>query len=107
MKTGIDGFEVRLDKEDDRSLYITNRLASGKISIIVGEERPSVADIKNEAMRWDVPNDQFADLWRRVDFKLKKTADVFRVSEIEVPEVAVPVERKVKPRGRRKKVTAE
>lgn len=104
----IKGFEVRLGKnEAGQCLYITNRLKTGAISLIIGEERPSVADV--HGTRWDVPEDAFADLWRRVENKVERPATAYTVAEIstlregtiETPEKAETSEKAVKrPRKR-------
>lgn len=115
----IEGFEVRLAKNDEGvCLYITNRLATGKVSLIIGEERPSVADVY-DGKRWDVSEKGFAELWKRVDHKLTPTVSIEKVYEpeepteieeereetIEIPEISKPIERAVrKPRGRRPRV---
>ena len=77
----IKGFEVRLGKnEAGQCLYITNRLRTGAISLIIGEERPSVADVFGQ--RWDIPEEAFADLWRRVENKVERPATAYTVAEI-------------------------
>lgn len=113
----IKGFEVRLNKtKEGQSLYITNRLETGKVSIIIGEERPSVADVMHVSTRWDVSEKAFAELWGRVEHKITQTEEAYTVTEpgeieeereetIEIPEIARPIERAVrKPRGRRPRV---
>lgn len=104
----IKGFEVRLGKnEAGQCLYITNRLRTGAISLVIGDERPSVADVFGQ--RWDIPEDAFADLWRRVENKVERPATAYTVAEIntiregtiETPEIAETPEKAVKrPRKR-------
>ena len=108
----VKGFEVRLKKnEAGQCLYITNRLRTGAISLIIGEERPSVADV--HGTRWDVPEEAFADLWRRVENKVERPATAYTVAEIntiregmvETPEIIETPEKAVRrPRGRRPRV---
>lgn len=110
----IKGFEVRLAKNDEGvCLYITNRLEDGKVSIIVGDERPSVGDVHGK--RWDLSEKGFAELWRRIDHKLTPSVSMETVYEpnfeeeregtIETPELRETPEKAVRrPRGRRPRV---
>lgn len=84
----IKGFEVRLGKnEAGQCLYITNRLRTGAISLVIGDERPSVGDVRGK--RWDISEERFADLWSRVDHKMKISKPTEKVYEpTETPEIS-------------------
>ena len=115
----IKGFEVRLNKNrEGQSLYITNRLETGKVSIIIGDERPSVADVQHISTRWDVSEKAFAELWKRVEHKVEQTEEAYTVTDtpdfgelregmIETPEkTETPEKAARRPRGRRPRVPA-
>ena len=110
----IKGFEVRLNKNrEGQSLYITNRLETGKVSIIIGDERPSVADVQHISTRWDVSEKAFAELWKRVEHKVEQTEEAYTVTEepdfgelregmIETPEIRETPEKAVRtPKARK------
>lgn len=115
----IKGFEVRLGKnEAGQCLYITNRLRTGAISLVIGDERPSVADVQHISTRWDVSEKAFAELWKRVEHKVEQTEEAYTVTDtpdfgelreetIEAPEIRETPEKAVRrPRGRRPRVPA-